>query len=410
MWCYVDRVLIPFQRAQSAVRGIPRGNLSDLYPRWLGARELLLHGRDPYGSDITREIQIGYYGRPLDPTRPNDPKDQQGFAYPLFVVFLLAPTVRLPFEFVQVAFRWLLLACIVISVPLWFHGVGQRVSRPVLLIWAIFSLGCFPAVQGIKLQQLTLLVCALIAGAFAAIVAGRLITAGVLLAVATIKPQLVLITCVWLLIWCLGEWPSRRRLFRGFATTMVVLLAGSNLLLPGWMSQFRLAAGNYVQYTGGGKSLLDVLLTPGAGKPVAISVALFALIVGWRFRRAPAGSNEFSIGLATVMTATLVVIPTYAPYNQLLLLPAAMVLASHWDWFSNKRHFLRVVAIVAIISVFWPWITAAMLDLALAIYPVDRVQAAWAVPLFTSLVIPLAILGAVAGLAISAMQQPKISA
>src|SRR5678816_4711785 len=25
-----------------------RGNGSDLYPRWLGARELFLHGKDPY--------------------------------------------------------------------------------------------------------------------------------------------------------------------------------------------------------------------------------------------------------------------------------------------------------------------------------------------------------------------------
>jgi len=51
----------------------PRGNLSDLYPRWLGARELLLHGRDPYSPEITREIQRGYYGRELDSSRPNDP-------------------------------------------------------------------------------------------------------------------------------------------------------------------------------------------------------------------------------------------------------------------------------------------------------------------------------------------------
>ena len=61
-------------------------DLSDLYPRWLGARELLLHHRDPYSPEVTREIQIGYYGRPLDPSRPQDPRDQQGFAYPAYVV------------------------------------------------------------------------------------------------------------------------------------------------------------------------------------------------------------------------------------------------------------------------------------------------------------------------------------
>ena len=45
MWFYFDHVLVPYQIQDSAVRHQPRGNLSDLYPRWLGSRELLLHGR-----------------------------------------------------------------------------------------------------------------------------------------------------------------------------------------------------------------------------------------------------------------------------------------------------------------------------------------------------------------------------
>src|ERR1700728_2468522 len=90
---YVRHILIGHQQADAALHGTPRGNLSDLYPRWLGARELLLHHRDPYSPEVTREIQIGYYGRQLNPARLSDPKDQQGFAYPVYVVFLLAPTI-----------------------------------------------------------------------------------------------------------------------------------------------------------------------------------------------------------------------------------------------------------------------------------------------------------------------------
>ena len=108
MWFYVQRVLIPYEKADSAAHQRPRGNLSDLYPRWLGARELLLHHRNPYGDDITTEIQKGYYGRELDPSRPDDPKDRQGFAYPVYVVFLLAPLIGLPFHGVQIFFHWLL--------------------------------------------------------------------------------------------------------------------------------------------------------------------------------------------------------------------------------------------------------------------------------------------------------------
>src|SRR6266496_6559784 len=126
MWVYAHRVFIPYQRADAALHGRPRGNLSDLYPRWLGARELLLHGRDPYSPEVTREIETGYYGRTLDPGRVEDPRDQQGFAYPVYVVFLLAPTVHLPFPAVQEGFRWVLVGLTVASVPLWLAALRWR--------------------------------------------------------------------------------------------------------------------------------------------------------------------------------------------------------------------------------------------------------------------------------------------
>ncbi len=119
---------MPYQKADAAAHGRPRGNLSDLYPRWLGARELLLHHRDPYSPEVTREIQAGYYGRVLDPDRADDPKDQQGFAYPVYVVFLLAPTIGLPFPVVQTGFRWLLVVLTLLSVPLWLRAVRWRPS------------------------------------------------------------------------------------------------------------------------------------------------------------------------------------------------------------------------------------------------------------------------------------------
>ena len=108
-WYWAKRVYIPAIAAEVRARNLPVGNNSDLYPRWLGARELLLHGRDPYRSEITREIQVGFYGRPLDPTKKSDPIDKESFVYPLLVVFLLAPTVTLPFGVVIYIFRWVLM-------------------------------------------------------------------------------------------------------------------------------------------------------------------------------------------------------------------------------------------------------------------------------------------------------------
>jgi hypothetical protein len=41
MWIWVLRGPIAHQPAEAAELGVPRGYFSDLYPRWLGARELL---------------------------------------------------------------------------------------------------------------------------------------------------------------------------------------------------------------------------------------------------------------------------------------------------------------------------------------------------------------------------------
>src|SRR5882757_8246391 len=167
VWICAGRVLIPHQRADAAAHGVPRGNLSDLYPRWLGARELLLHGRDPYSPEVTREIQEGFYGRVLDPARPEDPKDQEGFAYPPYVAFYLAPTIQLPFDVVRKGFFWLLVACSVAAVPLWLRVLGWRLPCWGQVGAVILTIGSLPVMQALKLNQITLFVVFLIAAAMA---------------------------------------------------------------------------------------------------------------------------------------------------------------------------------------------------------------------------------------------------
>src|ERR1700726_13925 len=248
-WFYMDQILRGQQIADAAAHNRPRGNLSDLYPRWLGARELLLRRRNPYSAEITREIQQGYYGRPLDPTRADDPKDEQGFAYPAYVVFLLAPTIDLPFEVIQKGFRWFLIVLAGATVLLWLYVLGWKPSPGAALILIVLSLGWLPMVQGIKLQQLSLLVAGLLAACGACLAAGWLAAAGGLLALATIKPQLTCPLVLCLLIWAGSDWRSRRRFVFGFGLVMLLLLGGAELLLPGWLRMFAEAIGQYHRYT-----------------------------------------------------------------------------------------------------------------------------------------------------------------
>src|SRR5271156_759743 len=150
VWLYAQRVLVSYQIADAAAHDRPRGNLSDLYPSWLGARELLLHGRDPYSFAVTREIQQGYYGRPLEPARPGDPKDQQRFAYPVYVVFCLAPTIDLPFKTVRTGFFWLLLGLTASTVPLWLLALRWSLPPWAQASLIVLTIGSLSAMQGLE--------------------------------------------------------------------------------------------------------------------------------------------------------------------------------------------------------------------------------------------------------------------
>jgi hypothetical protein len=400
MWFYVQRVLIPYEEADSAAHQRPRGNLSDLYPRWLGGRELLLHHRNPYGNDITTEIQKGYYGRELDPARPGDPRDRQGFAYPVYVVFLLAPMIGFPFHGVQIFFHWLLVGLTAASVWLWLRAL--RWELPVLAVatWLALTLGCFPAVQGIKLQQLSLLVSALLAGSMACVGSGFLFLGGALLALATIKPQLAWPVAAWLLLWAVSRWGARRNLVFGFGLVMALLLAGAQIILPGWWRMFAEGIGQYHQYTQN-QSVLEVIMNQvlgsAGGGPAGhlsgqILAALAVLACGpalWRLRREQPKDSGFSAATALVLALTVLVIPMYAPYNQVLLLPAILLLVRDRAAFLSPSRVRRWAYGVGALLVGWQW--AASLGLTVIYLLVSRAWAldGWKWPFFATFALPV---------------------
>lgn len=384
MWFYVDHILVGFQVADAAAHARPRGNLSDLYPRWVGARELLLRRRNPYADDITKEIQKGYYGRELDAQRPNDPKDQQGFAYPVYVVFLLAPLIALPFPAVQVFFHWLLLVLTAASVWLWLRALRWQLSPVGILIGIVLTMGCFPTVQGIKLQQLSLLVAALLAGSAACASGGLLFCSGMLLALATIKPQLAWPLVAWLLVWSFSDWGKRRRFVFGFALVMVLLLAGAQVVLPGWPPMFIRALGQYHRYT----QNQSVLLLPWGISGIFIAAAVVACAwLLWKLRLVAPDGKNFGLAAALVLALTVLVVPMYAPYNQLLLLPA--ILAVLRDGNHLRSRSIRFVYLAGSLALLWQWLASLALSLAYLAGARAWALSAWKAPFFATFTLPV---------------------
>lgn len=388
-WFYINRIFVPQQKADSAEHNKPRGNLSDLYPRWVGARELLLHGRNPYSWEITREIQRGYYGRLLDPTRPDDPHDQQGFAYPVYVVFLLAPTVGLPFSEVQTGFRWLLCVLVIVAVWLWLRVVRWRTSSRVVLIAIILMLGWLPTVQGLKLEQLSLLVAALLAASCACLSSGWLAMSGCLLAFATIKPQLAWPLVLWLLVWAGSAFRSRWKFVLGFGLIMLLLLGGAEVVLPGWLRMFVAAIGEYRRYTHS-ESVLVPLMGQIAARTVAVVSFLACAGCLWKFRSAPVQSVAFGRAIGLVLALTVLIVPMYALYNEVLLVPAILVLVRSALSDEFILPAVKLARSITALFVVWPWIASLGLSLAyFAITPAIR-KHVWLLPFYySSLMVPV---------------------
>jgi hypothetical protein len=395
-WFYFHQILRAQQLADAVTHDRPRGNLSDLYPRWLGARELLKHGRNPYSAEITREIQQGYYGRPLDPSRPDDPKDQQGFAYPVYVVFLLAPSVDLPFETVQAAFRWMLMALAAVSVCLWLRVLRWKLSFEWFLVLAVLMIGWLPMVQGIKLQQLSLLVAGLLAACAACLSAGWLFLAGGMLALATIKPQLVWPVVLWLLVWAVSDWRSRRRFVFGFTIMMLLIFGGAQFVLPGWLRMFFAAIREYHQYTQN-QSVLAVLFGSIAGRILEVMSVLACALCLRNARREPASTAAFGRSLALVLALTVVIVPMFAPYNQVLLVPAILALLRAEISGEPTLPAIRKARVIAAILWAWPWIATLGLSAAcLWLTPALR-QKIYLIPFFANFMLPVFVFWLVLG-------------
>jgi hypothetical protein len=405
-WYWSLHILAPANTAVVLAAHRPIGNNSDLYPRWLGARELLLHGRDPYSPEVTREIQIGFYGRLLNPQRASDPTDQESFVYPLYVAFLLAPTVKLPFGTVLVIFRWLLLGSIALIVPLWMYALRLRTSWLIVASGMVLATSTSPAVAEYFQQNLAALVVLFLAAAVAAIAAGQLALAGFLLALSTIKPQTSGFVILWLLLWAITGGRKRRSLAVSFLTTLGVLVLSAEIMSPHWIGHFVTAVRRYPAYASD-PSLIQVLLPPLLAKLITAGLLLCFVVLIWRWRKAPPESGEFAWGLAWSTTVTVVVLPKLAAYNALLLIPALVIFLGRYQTLSQGRMLARTLIKAAFACQLWQWLSALLLSICSLLLPAWRIRTAAHVPEYTFFALWLMTMLAVAANTHAPLPGPK---
>jgi hypothetical protein len=349
-WFYVRSVLNPWERHVYVESGIVRAQMGDLYSPWVGARELLLHGQNPYGRQVSDEIQMGVYGRRIEQSY-GGPKviDEQRFAYPVYLVFLIAPIAYLDFPPAQIGMCVILAALTSASILLWMDFLGWKPQKTLAGAIVLLILASPQVVQGLRLRQLGLAVGFLMAVGVWCIARNRLTLAGIALALATIKPQMIVLPLAWLILWGAKSWPDRSRLLTAFGGALAVLVALGEIVLPGWLHFFLRGLVAYSKYNPV-SSLACIAVGERFGIAVSALMLFATLVVGWRNRGAEAASPRFNRTLVAFLVCGSLILPQVAEYNQVLLLLPVLIIARDW-----KRYPVTLRRAVTLL-VPWLWL------------------------------------------------------
>ncbi len=335
--------------------------ISDLLPRWMGLRLLIFERQSPYAATSEQRIAAAFNspGYPLDRAERT-----QEFYYPIFITFLIYPLIYLPFNVAVWVWTLLLLLLTVINIYVWCGLLAWPTSVSGRLSVAVLALGFIGVTNGFFLHQISGILLPVLVLLYWALRRGYYFLAGSALALFAIKPQLAVLIVPALLLWAAIGWrvtDQRRRLLFGFAATMIVLEAGSEALLPGWLGGFIGQLRDYSDYNGG-ESLITALTGSNlASGLTALLLILLSAALWWTARHAAPADYSFLYALCFTLVASVLVIPTFALYNQAVLVLPAMLfwcsqLRSHWPVWQSWQ---RTVAIALFALLAWNWLAEA---------------------------------------------------
>ena len=286
------------------------------------------------------------------------------------------------FSTVQRLFFYLLLVLTFSSIPLWLRALRWPLPLSDQASIMLFALGSLTVVIGLKLQQLTLLVFAMLAASIALLTTGWPITAGIFLALSTIKPQLVWFLLLWLALWTLTDWRRRYRWLISFLITMAILSLASEWYLPHWIPRFFAAMQRYLRYTDA-VSILDQMVPIPGGLLLRIIFASAVFWLGWKSRRFREETPAFGVMVALILATTVIIIPSYALYNQILILPALLLLLRDRHRIRSRSRIGAVLLGATAVFLVWPWVSSTVLAALSFVIPPVRVARAWALPAWT---------------------------
>lgn len=319
---------------------------NDFLVYWESTRMFLMDGTNPYGDEVTARTQLQAYGGPAETGQPT-----LRMVYPLYSIALFFPFALIPeFTTARAVYNTLLEICLLLLLFFSIRLVRWRISPLEFVLYLALVLFGFHSIQPLIDGNVAILVAMLIAAALLALKNGGDALAGILLALTTIKPNVVVLLLAYLMIWSLVS--GRRTLAAYLSASVFILSLAAMLLMPDWIWQNLIAV---VQFPlSDPPATLGAVITfsfPAMG--VRIARIMYGVLVGmlvteWWVNRRAEFRGMLWTALFTLTISQWVGVPT-SPTNFVVLLPATALVFATWEerW-RRMGHALTVISILGL--------------------------------------------------------------
>ena len=325
---------------------------SDFLPFWSAARVWFTEGLSPYDREVQQDAELMVYGRDA---RPELGERSFVFLYPYPALYFALPLGLFSYPLARSLWMTLLEVALPFVALLSFHVHSRKTPASLIALTMVTALLWFPGFITIINGQIAVLIVLVLVGALLTIRREADVWAGILLSLATVKPQLSAVLLLFLTIWAI----RRRRwvLLLAFTAGIGALWGGALLFESEWLL---LWARSIVRAVNLGLDTTPALqqlasLLPALEGPLGI--ALLILVAGslvWEWGLLLL-SDDRLLAWTTAYTATmsLLLIPPLQYGDQtILLLPLAVTVFYAYDRWKARAvpYSIALLAIIAGVS------------------------------------------------------------
>jgi hypothetical protein len=295
---------------------VPGGN--DFLANCLVWEPYLREGISPYSDEAALYVQRIIYGRPALPG-----EDQNRLVYPFYSIVLHGPFVYLPYSLARAIYMTLLQAALCAGVIMSLDLVRWRPPKWLLAAVLAWSLLFYPQARGVILGQFAIFGFFSLAATLYFLENRRDFLAGALLVLSTIKPTLVFLVVPFLMLWAIIA--RRWRFLGGFLSTLAVLVLGSLIALPTWVSEWFHRISAYSDYTVGHSPIwlfahVYVRNLGSSGETALALLLLIGTVASWWLAFYSRKRTQFYWALGMTLLVSNLIVPRSATTNYVMLL------------------------------------------------------------------------------------------